>query len=76
METSEPGEPSDDANSQMTTEVAAGAEDCFFLPEVKVGQSIELEYQVRVSLPWGNVLFHPTMAEVGMSSFEQSLENT
>ena len=51
METSEPGEPSDDANSQMTTEVAAGAEDCFFLPEVKIGQSIELEYQVRVSLP-------------------------
>merc|ERR1712226_285717 len=34
---------------QMTTEVAAGAEDCFFLPEVKVGQSIELEYQVTSS---------------------------
>jgi len=34
---------------QMTTEVAAGAEDCFFLPEVKTGQSIELEYQVTSS---------------------------
>ena len=31
---------------QMTVEVAAGAEDCFFLPEVKTGQTIELEFQV------------------------------
>ena len=30
----------------MTVEVAAGSEDCFFLPEVKSGQSIELEFQV------------------------------
>merc|ERR1712218_604845 len=34
---------------QMTVEVAAGAEDCFFLPEVKTGQTIELEFQVTSS---------------------------
>jgi len=34
---------------QMTVEVAAGSEDCFFLPEVKAGQSIELEFQVTSS---------------------------
>ena len=31
---------------QMTVEVAAGVEDCFFLPEVKSGQTIEMEFQV------------------------------
>lgn len=34
---------------QMTVEVAAGAEDCFFLPDVKPSQGIELEYQVTSS---------------------------
>merc|ERR1711971_107588 len=34
---------------QMTVEVAAGSEDCFFLPEVRAGQSIELEFQVTSS---------------------------
>ena len=35
---------------QMTVEVAAGVEDCFFLPEVKSGQTIEMEFQVFFSL--------------------------
>ena len=38
------------SNPQMTVEVAAGSEDCFFLPEVKSGQSIELEFQVTFAM--------------------------
>eukprot|EP00092_Neocalanus_flemingeri_P004580 GFUD01004931.1.p1 GENE.GFUD01004931.1~~GFUD01004931.1.p1 ORF type:complete len:245 (+),score=48.80 GFUD01004931.1:259-993(+) len=34
---------------QMTLEVAAGYEDCFFLEEVKSGQTIDFEYQVTSS---------------------------
>ena len=33
---------------QMTVEVAAGKEDCYFLPDIKADQSIELEFQVNV----------------------------
>lgn len=31
---------------EMTVEVAAGKEDCYFLPDIKADQSIELEFQV------------------------------
>merc|ERR1719228_2725810 len=34
---------------QVTTAVAAGAEDCFYIPNVKMGQTIDLEYQVTSS---------------------------
>eukprot|EP00090_Calanus_glacialis_P001387 TRINITY_DN10989_c0_g1_i2.p1 TRINITY_DN10989_c0_g1~~TRINITY_DN10989_c0_g1_i2.p1 ORF type:complete len:227 (-),score=42.11 TRINITY_DN10989_c0_g1_i2:182-862(-) len=40
---------------QMTLEVAAGYEDCFFLEDVKNGQTIDFEYQVTSSSsPTGN----------------------
>lgn len=40
---------------QMTMEVAAGYEDCFFLEDVKNGQTIDFEYQVTSSSsPTGN----------------------
>jgi hypothetical protein len=31
---------------QMTVEVVAGAEDCFYLPDLNVSQTIEMEFQV------------------------------
>ena len=31
----------------MTLEVAAGTTDCFYLDNVKSGQTIDFEYQVR-----------------------------
>ena len=31
---------------QMTLEVAAGYEECFFVENVKTGQSIDFEFQV------------------------------
>jgi len=37
------------SSRQMTVSVAAGSEDCFFLPEVKIGQVVQLEYQVTSS---------------------------
>jgi len=40
---------------QMTLEVTAGYEDCFFLEDVKSGQTIDFEYQVTSSSsPTGN----------------------
>ena len=32
---------------QMTLEVAAGYEECFFVDNVKTGQAIDFEFQVR-----------------------------
>jgi len=37
------------SHRQMTVSVAAGTEDCFYLPEIKPGQSIDVEYQVTSS---------------------------
>lgn len=34
---------------QVTVEIAAGAVDCFYLPDIKSGQTIDLEYQVTSS---------------------------
>jgi len=36
-------------HKQMTTEVVAGAEDCFYLGDVKIGQTMSVEYQVTSS---------------------------
>ena len=36
--------------SQMTVSVAAGSEECFFIDNVLAGQSIDLEYQVLVTI--------------------------
>ena len=35
---------------QMTLEVAAGYEECFFVDNVKTGQSIDFEFQVGIYL--------------------------
>ena len=34
----------------MTVSVAAGSEECFFIDNVLAGQSIDLEYQVLVTI--------------------------
>ena len=32
---------------QMTVEIIAGAEDCFYLPQLNLSQTIEFEFQVQ-----------------------------
>lgn len=64
---------------QVTVEVAAGREDCYFLPDVKSGQSIEFEFQVittnsqtgkldltsRITSPHGTHLYEEIMKQDG-----------
>ena len=35
-----------DSSTQMTMEVTAGADDCFFVNDMKIGQTLSVEYQV------------------------------
>jgi len=67
------------SHRQLTVSVSAGTEECFFLADIKVGQVLEVEYQVtgssaatgnndittRVYNPKGNVLFESEMETEG-----------
>lgn len=71
---------------QVTVEVAAGREDCYFLPDVKSGQNIEFEFQVittnsqtgkldltaRITSPHGTQLYEEIMKQDGSYNADAS----
>lgn len=73
---------------QVTVEVGAGKEDCYFLPDVKSGQSIEFEFQVittnsqtgkldltaRITSPHGTQLYEEVMQQDGSYNSDVSEE--
>jgi len=41
----------------MTIEIPANREDCFYLPDLKIGNTIELEFQVYIYIYFVNVRY-------------------